>query len=484
MSCRLKSLFLFLVLNAASFLFTPLALAQEASPSAAEPGTGFYLDNSIYQNFTTHLEGEAYYQAQPEPTDPNYSQGRELTERAGTFRKLAPKTYQDELKREFIQNNPDYLLEPAHVPLITLFGHMAPLPQDFASWEDYQLAYQTWAQSDNQKWFKLWPYVPMFSRDTSLLDALLLRPSQADQKLATLFSPAESETPESEQKLSLWDRILNLLELLGLLVKSPQANFNFIQPQANQNTLSGSFLQAFLQMFSFLDCQRQRLLVQISPKDTFSLSPECQTELAGANICLPECNPNPTQVDMTGVKEEFIYRAEIWHGKQYMDISRPRIYNGEYEQVVNASLAAGVDPIFTLAIWLHESAGSDYYGICQIQGGGDPENRLCQRIQDFGYNDPNHLLDTVINNQGKVLEDHFLDQLNYFLTRPQQYLNQCAEEMQATECKMEVFSAAFSRGPCRPTAKSHEFIEGIKTVYSWLAPENQAFPCYPIKISE
>src|SRR3990167_264155 len=109
--------------------------------------------------------------------------------RLGVFRKLAPKTYQDELKRALIQraagsfgaDNP-YGFEPASatihnytvgswqgqtVTLTAFVNNWAPLPKEFENNPDetYAQAYETWKNQDGGKWYSLWPYVPMFTRE-------------------------------------------------------------------------------------------------------------------------------------------------------------------------------------------------------------------------------------------------------------------------------------------------------------------------------
>ena len=78
---------------------------------------------------------------------------------------------------------------------------------------------------------------------------------------------------------------------------------------------------------------------------------------------------------MEGVKEKFEDLADRW-----LPTGSPRI--DKYEQVVNTSISAGVDPIFTLAIWLHETGASNYLGICDKYGSGDPNTLYCQKILD------------------------------------------------------------------------------------------------------
>ncbi|MBU2051885.1 hypothetical protein KKH13_01610, partial [Patescibacteria group bacterium] len=137
------------------------------------------------------LEGRAYYEPFVEPTNPTFAQQTDLFNRLGVFRKLAPKTYQDELKRALIQraagsfsDNP-YGFEPASttihnytvgswqgqtVTLKDFVNNWAPLPKEFENNPDetYAQAHYAWQNKDGGKWYSLWPYVPMFTREDSV----------------------------------------------------------------------------------------------------------------------------------------------------------------------------------------------------------------------------------------------------------------------------------------------------------------------------
>lgn len=191
------------------------------------------------------------------------------------------------------------------------------------------------------------------------------------------------------------------------------------------------------------------------------------------DICsdLTNCNQNPDQVDLTGVKEKFIDLANRWLG-----VGRPRI--DMYETVVNSAQTAGVDPIFTLAIWLNESGASNYDGACQILGHSDPSSINCQRAQDFGINNPSK--ETQYNPNGSIIVDHFTDQLQIFLGLPNYYYSTCKGSSSA-KCPMEIFGAMFKWGRCNPTDNSNAYVAGILDIYGWLKP-SQTKPCYPIAL--
>lgn len=198
----------------------------------------------------------------------------------------------------------------------------------------------------------------------------------------------------------------------------------------------------------------------------------------GSNTCDLECEENPTpysSADLFGpIKDKFQELGTNWFGT---GIGSPRME--KYDQVINASLAAGVDPVFTLAIWLHESAGSNYLGLCQYFG-GDPSAPGCQKIQDFGINQAQY--ETQIQAPGVLVPggDHFDDQLNHFLPLPNWYIQYC--DPNAAGCAWETFEAMFtSNGSCTPNPEDTDsYIASIKVIYGWLT--SHPFPCYATNI--
>jgi hypothetical protein len=202
------------------------------------------------------------------------------------------------------------------------------------------------------------------------------------------------------------------------------------------------------------------------------------------DICSAECNPNPTNVNLSGVRERVIDLANRWIDGP----GTPRTDRIDY--VIQQSLSRGVDPIFTLAIWLHETAASDYLGICLRHGGGDPESLYCQRIQDFGYNRLEAMTIISFNPATQsvtVIEDNFELQLNMFLGRSEYYYyTLCSSAMSVANCPFEVWGTVYAYGPgddmsCTPTCSGMGYVAGIKTIYEWVQP-NQVFPCYPIAL--
>jgi hypothetical protein len=192
---------------------------------------------------------------------------------------------------------------------------------------------------------------------------------------------------------------------------------------------------------------------------------------ASTDICSANCNNNPSTTDISGLKAKFTDLATRWLGA-----GNPRI--DKFDEVVSAAQSAGVDPIFTLAIWLNESGASNYQGICLTAGNSDPNSEYCQQVQDFGVNDQN--IKTQYDVNGNIKADHFEDQLHAFLNLPAYYLQTCTGNSTA-KCSMEIFGAMFKPGQCNPTDNSNAYISGIEQIYKWLQP-SQNIACYPIKV--
>lgn len=199
--------------------------------------------------------------------------------------------------------------------------------------------------------------------------------------------------------------------------------------------------------------------------------PRCIQNTSAIDICSDDCNSDPTNINMNGVKDNFIDLANRW-----LASGSPRV--DKYDQVVNTSLSRGVDPIFTLAIWLHESGASNYAGICNNFGNGDPSSLYCQRIQDFGINRAKD--ETIINSSGNIIKDNFSNQLGQFVNLPDYYLSTCYTSH--TACPWEIFGAMYTAtGTCTPNDTGNEYVKGILEIYRWLSPTQQ-LPCYASKL--
>lgn len=214
------------------------------------------------------LEGRAYYEPQAEPATPDFSQ---LFQKLGVFRELAPSKYQHQLKRAMIYRSVDpqgyeddiaslygfrpftlslnkkgYLVgcwngnrvvnanytkkEPCGknqaVMLKHFYKNWTPLLKDFDTLEAFASASAEWKTKNNGKWFSLWPYVPMFTREDSkakiisipeegqqndqVLDVTvkiphLARIAEVVTALTNLLTPLETHTPVDPSLTTRWD---------------------------------------------------------------------------------------------------------------------------------------------------------------------------------------------------------------------------------------------------------------------------------------
>ena len=165
-----------------------------------------------------YLEGRAYYEPLTESVDPTPLQSLEIHSRSGVFRKLAPQSYQDKLKKAIIlrannqfnssdPNSNPYGFKPATDTIhnytvgywdpnlnqpapyeqgqpITLKDYFdnqawAPLLEEHEDFNTHHQAYLDWELKDGGaiisqsgvqkkrlgKWAALWAYVPMFTRE-------------------------------------------------------------------------------------------------------------------------------------------------------------------------------------------------------------------------------------------------------------------------------------------------------------------------------
>lgn len=201
-----------------------------------------------------------------------------------------------------------------------------------------------------------------------------------------------------------------------------------------------------------------------------------------SDICQQQssCNNSPANENLTTVQSKFIDLANRWLG----GAGSPR--TDKYNQVIQAAKAKGVSPIFTLAIWLHESGASNYQGTCQKLGGGDPDSPYCQTLQDFGINSAS--ITTQIDENGNIIENHFQDQLNAWLNTPDFYLDSyCQEELSSDTCTWGVFGTAFYRGSCQTNQAGIDYSTQVLEIYQQLTSNQadpQTPPCYPTNISK
>ncbi len=232
--------------------FTEFVTPLLSITDSEKPDYNLNFDQKAQRYLADYLEGRAFYEPLEEPTNPTIEQQSDLLARSGVFRKLAPSTYQDKLKRILIKrghgdySNLDelekiYGFRPASVfvhattpvqnlTLSDFYNHWAPIPEDFNTWEDYETAYGNWTGCDSDgencsQWFNLWPYVPMFTREdapgyiithdeprqfsnptqTLVYHPHLARTYEVSSTLSNMLSPSERHTlPKDPDLPSQW----------------------------------------------------------------------------------------------------------------------------------------------------------------------------------------------------------------------------------------------------------------------------------------
>ncbi len=236
---------------------------------------------------------------------------------------------------------------------------------------------------------------------------------------------------------------------------SPQASVNGATTIYRENNLAQDSMQILQSCWAVPASSQRSSKCSLSKVEVGPF--ECPTDCAATP---------PDTTTALSFQAKFTDLATRWLG-----VGHPRVEN--FTTVVNSAVAAGVDPVFALTIWLNESNASNYEGICQKMGGGNPSAGYCQRILDFGIN-----LDRIASNP-TTKQYYFKEQLSHFLGLPGYYKSACKAEMESTQCPMRVFMAMFLVGQCEPSAPSDGYYNHIKKLYEeWLAPGFK-FPCYP-----
>ena len=152
------------------------------------------------------------------------------------------------------------------------------------------------------------------------------------------------------------------------------------------------------------------------------------------------------------VPEQNVPGLSVADGKRYTDaLFEGCVGNSQWMQchndTIKRAVASGVDPLFTLAIWIHESGASNY--IC-----GEQYHHGI-KIQDFGYNVPD-------------LAENFTAQIVGFLALPTAY-QYCGKDMNN-------FIAKFWFGHCYNEITPEEvanvaiYIDALKGIYNIIAP--------------
>jgi hypothetical protein len=121
--------------------------------------------------------------------------------------------------------------------------------------------------------------------------------------------------------------------------------------------------------------------------------------------------------------------------------------------VIKRSQARRIDPIFVLAIWIHESDASNY-------------SAYSYPIEDFG-----------IHGESDAPSLNFSRQLDSFLNKPDYYYAVCGKK------ELRTFVSMFWLGHCEPRNATEEsmvtsFIQGMSLIYAVIAP-GIALPNYP-----
>jgi len=209
-------------------------------------------------------------------------------------------------------------------------------------------------------------------------------------------------------------------------------------------------------------------ITKADPGDPLCKSGEGSVDICGA------CNPEP--VSVCGDKELYRAKFEDLAQRWLAGYGSPRV--DMYDTVWDTSCSRGVSPVFSIAIWLHESGASNYAGICQKLAGGNTASEWCHQVQDFGFN--NNDIATKYEPDGTIIADHLIDQLNAFLNLPGAYIGKCGGP-ENFSCPMELFGAQYVYGECVATSSSNGYIAGIKKIFGWIAGGEQ-FPCYPTAI--
>jgi len=174
--------------------------------------------------------------------------------------------------------------------------------------------------------------------------------------------------------------------------------------------------------------------------------------------CQINCNQNAQLTaaaqKYASLKAKFVDLAARWtgDGKPYADEC--------FNDVVNRSVAAGVNPAFTLTEWLHESDASNYTA----------HNTSCA-TQDFG-----------INSTTNPIPADFDAQITRFLKLPSDYKTKYPQCFNNGYSDMQNFMQIYKNGvvsPCVPGADAINYLnEIISSAWEPLVP-SCPFPTYP-----
>jgi len=160
------------------------------------------------------------------------------------------------------------------------------------------------------------------------------------------------------------------------------------------------------------------------------------------------CNQNAPETAVTGlIKDEAERISDIWYGSGVGKAYFKECNN----DVIQTANTRGINPLFTLAIWIHESGASNYLATTPVE--------------DFG-----------IHNDPSAPPNDFTAQLNAFLNLPDFYAT-CGTK------NLDTFISMFWFGHCSPQNPDEEsrlaqYISELQWIYSIIAP-GVALPSWP-----
>ncbi len=157
-------------------------------------------------------------------------------------------------------------------------------------------------------------------------------------------------------------------------------------------------------------------------------------------------------------KDHVIDLADRWVGRTGKSYAKEC-----YNDVIKTSIDRGINPVFSLAIWLHESGASNY------------TSRVTSCItQDFGING------------GGVPPSNFSAQLSFFLGLPTSYKTNHPQCFTSTYTPMQNFIHIYrsgantnSSGVCGPTIGDLNYDSDIKEIWGLITNGYTNFCAYP-----
>lgn len=177
---------------------------------------------------------------------------------------------------------------------------------------------------------------------------------------------------------------------------------------------------------------------------TFAKNPD--EDSSGGEI---NCNQSVPEITPTGLDK---VAAENVTKMWYEGVPGHPYFKECNNDVIQKAQNKGIDPIFTLAIWIHESDASNY--------------EAKSPVEDFG-----------IHGRSDVPTNNFSKQLDFFLNLPSSYASRCGKR------DMETFVSMFWFGECTPVNQEQRdkviiYINDLNFIYSIIAP-GITLPNYP-----